>query len=339
MKSLVEQLQYWKDRIEIIFSFLMVPLLLSISFFAIIFTLLIPNQRLIPSSDDVVLGDVDTRVSVSSPIDCGDGVIDVGEDCDSSNLGGATCLSEGYDGGTLACHSNCTFDTSACTTYTPSCGNEILDTNEQCDGVELAGNTCLTRGYDGGSLSCHSNCTFNYSQCYNYSPPEDPDYTPPDPDEVDPDDSHLLDTDGDGVPDYYEDQCPCMNKLVYDSDKDFDNDGLINIDEYKMQIDPCNEDSDNDGMPDGWEVEYGLDPLSDDSLLDPDGDGYNNITEFENQTNPNISNKKIEKLPDTGDVNTIDWTLFIIPAIVLLFLIALFLLVRSTRKNNDFDID
>jgi len=45
---------------------------------------------------------------------CGDGNIDAGEQCDGSNLGGKTCVDLGYDSGTLACSSDCTFDTSGC---------------------------------------------------------------------------------------------------------------------------------------------------------------------------------------------------------------------------------
>ncbi len=49
---------------------------------------------------------------------CGDGVIEVGEDCDGVDLGGATCLSEGFTTGSLSCTASCVLNTSACT-YTP----------------------------------------------------------------------------------------------------------------------------------------------------------------------------------------------------------------------------
>jgi len=49
---------------------------------------------------------------------CGNGVIETGEDCDGTNLGGASCTSLGFSGGTLSCSSTCTYDTSACTTGT-----------------------------------------------------------------------------------------------------------------------------------------------------------------------------------------------------------------------------
>ena len=45
---------------------------------------------------------------------CDDGIIQEVEECDGNNLGGATCQSIGYEGGTLACSSDCAFDTSGC---------------------------------------------------------------------------------------------------------------------------------------------------------------------------------------------------------------------------------
>ncbi len=45
------------------------------------------------------------------------------------------------------------------------CGNNIKEIDEQCDGTDLAGQSCLTRGFSGGNLSCNTNCTFNTSAC------------------------------------------------------------------------------------------------------------------------------------------------------------------------------
>jgi hypothetical protein len=46
------------------------------------------------------------------------------------------------------------------------CGNNIKETGEQCDGTDLGGQTCVSLGYAGGTLSCYSNCTFNTSGCW-----------------------------------------------------------------------------------------------------------------------------------------------------------------------------
>lgn len=45
---------------------------------------------------------------------CGDGIVEAGEDCDVGTLNGMTCQGEGFAGGTLACGTGCTFDTSKC---------------------------------------------------------------------------------------------------------------------------------------------------------------------------------------------------------------------------------
>jgi hypothetical protein len=47
---------------------------------------------------------------------CGDGIVNATEECDGTNLGGATCatIPGGFAGGTLACTASCTRDTSGC---------------------------------------------------------------------------------------------------------------------------------------------------------------------------------------------------------------------------------
>lgn len=50
---------------------------------------------------------------------CGNGVIDAGEQCDGADLQGFDCASLGLNGGTLACDPMmCTFDTSMCSSTT-----------------------------------------------------------------------------------------------------------------------------------------------------------------------------------------------------------------------------
>jgi len=45
---------------------------------------------------------------------CGDEVIGSGEQCDGSNLGGASCVLQGFNSGTLSCTSACIFNTAQC---------------------------------------------------------------------------------------------------------------------------------------------------------------------------------------------------------------------------------
>ena len=47
------------------------------------------------------------------------------------------------------------------------CGNGIINPGETCDGNALAGKTCLTQGFDGGTLLCSVDCfSFDESNCY-----------------------------------------------------------------------------------------------------------------------------------------------------------------------------
>ncbi|MFH0949491.1 MAG: PGF-pre-PGF domain-containing protein, partial [Candidatus Aenigmatarchaeota archaeon] len=51
-------------------------------------------------------------------------------------------------------------------TPTPVCGNDILETGEQCDKNKMGGATCVSRGFaGGGDITCTSACTFNTTAC------------------------------------------------------------------------------------------------------------------------------------------------------------------------------
>ena len=101
---------------------------------------------------------------------CGNGRRDGDEVCDGVDFGGATCETVVGLGSTghLGCQANCAdFDTSECTPPT-TCGNEKLDTGEDCDGKLIpTGATCATvRGVGStGTLSCSSHCMFDISSC------------------------------------------------------------------------------------------------------------------------------------------------------------------------------
>jgi len=92
---------------------------------------------------------------------CGNGMIDGVEDCDGADLGGASCQSEGFDTGSLACDFDCTFDTSACST----CGNGVVEAGEECDVADLGGASCGDIGCSSGVPSCDASCTLNYALC------------------------------------------------------------------------------------------------------------------------------------------------------------------------------
>ncbi len=92
---------------------------------------------------------------------CGNAVINPGEQCDGSDVGGADCTSQGFDGGTLSCSDSCRLDTSAC--YL--CGDGSVDFGEECDGGNLADTTCGDFGFAQGQLGCDDQCHFDTSDC------------------------------------------------------------------------------------------------------------------------------------------------------------------------------
>ena len=120
---------------------------------------------------------------------------------------------------------------------------------------------------------------------------------------------YVADTDGDGMPDWWEDEYG-LDPGVDDSGDDPDGDGYTNLQEYLVGLSPIVAntlgvgwgisldfttdtmtlvlDSDFDGMSDIWEVANGLNPFVDDAGLDPDGDGRTNIEEYNANTNPHV---------------------------------------------------
>jgi hypothetical protein len=64
-----------------------------------------------------VLANSQGKITITVKISvCGNNIKETGEQCDGSDLGGATCQSLGYSGGTLSCRPDCTFNTSGCWT-------------------------------------------------------------------------------------------------------------------------------------------------------------------------------------------------------------------------------
>ena len=45
------------------------------------------------------------------------------------------------------------------------CGDDIINGSEQCDGADLGGASCVSRGYASGTLSCSGSCTFETNAC------------------------------------------------------------------------------------------------------------------------------------------------------------------------------
>jgi len=110
-----------------------------------------------------------TGFDTSRCTNCGNGEMDGEEVCDGMNLGGQTCVTQGWYGGQLTCSADCgTFDDGSCIAA-GQCGDGLVQTTygEDCDGVNLNAQTCLTLGYGQGSgeLGCTGGCVFDETAC------------------------------------------------------------------------------------------------------------------------------------------------------------------------------
>ncbi len=93
---------------------------------------------------------------------CGNGIADGPEECEGSQLQGATCHSQGHYPGTLACSEDCRFDFSGCG---GTCGDGVVQElhGEQCDQGSFE-ETCPGLGAWHGVVSC-SACLVDTSGC------------------------------------------------------------------------------------------------------------------------------------------------------------------------------
>ncbi len=99
------------------------------------------------------------------PNECGDGVICEADQCEGSNLNGQTCLSQGFNGGTLSCNTTtCFFDTSGC--YT--CGNGTCESAKGETPANCQSDCCPYASYSWTRGDCEVMC--GGTQCgYTYA--------------------------------------------------------------------------------------------------------------------------------------------------------------------------
>lgn len=108
--------------------------------------------------------DAGSPPSPDCSVSCGNGRLDVWEQCDGTELGGASCTELGFYGGELSCHDNCMFDLTECG---DKCGDGVVDVGEQCDGSDFSGRTCVEMGFGAGILRCSADCAVIDIACHN----------------------------------------------------------------------------------------------------------------------------------------------------------------------------
>jgi hypothetical protein len=122
-----------------------------------------------PEGADCFYGEAGScHAGACDPWYCGDNRVTAGEACDGTDLGQSTmggkntCIDAGYySAAGLACKATCVFDTSACTGG--KCGDGMINGPELCDGA--TNRTCISIGFDAGSVSCNNQCGFQIRDC------------------------------------------------------------------------------------------------------------------------------------------------------------------------------
>ena len=97
---------------------------------------------------------------------CGDGAVDVLEQCDGTDLGTSTCADFGYYRGAPTCSTVCQLEITGCD---GRCGDGAVEPafGEFCDQAPPAG-TCLTYGYDAGYVGCSQACSVDAGHCERF---------------------------------------------------------------------------------------------------------------------------------------------------------------------------
>lgn len=119
------------------------------------------------------------------------------------------------------------------------------------------------------------------------------------------------DTDADGIPDVWEGSFFAGDLTKLSRTGDFDNDGLMDPDEYARDSDPTKPDTDGDGLPDRVETKTGTfvsatNTGSDPKKADTDGDGLGDSAEVNGTpaTNPNRADSDGDGFDDPSELAT-----------------------------------
>lgn len=111
--------------------------------------------------------EIATLLAGGTVSECGNGLVEAGEDCDFGDLNGGSCIDEGFGGGgVLSCGAGCVYNAEQCVAAV--CGNGLIEEGEECDGGNFGGLTCLDFGFtsDETPLECFE-CAIETDLCQN----------------------------------------------------------------------------------------------------------------------------------------------------------------------------
>lgn len=133
-----------------------------------------------------------------------------------------------------------------CNSKTKVCANPTCDEDGEVNAGETdvdCGGKCETKCTLGDDCIIDADCTSGYCNNKKCESSED------------------RDSDKDGMPDWWESEHGLDPNDPNDANLDEDDEGVINLDEFKYKSDPSKPDSDSDGYSDKQEIDSGTDPL------------------------------------------------------------------------------
>ena len=117
------------------------------------------------NNNDGAFMDSDTASSSADAGSSDGALMDLPSDTTTTTTTGGD-TTDTTDGGTTDTTDGGTTDTTTTTGGAGNCGDGVIDSNEQCDGMDLNGFTCTQLGYGGGTLACDPvTCTYDTSGC------------------------------------------------------------------------------------------------------------------------------------------------------------------------------
>jgi hypothetical protein len=140
------------------------------------------------------------------------------------------------------------------------------------------------------------------------------------------------DTDGDNMPDWWEEVHGFDKNDPLDANNDSDNDDLTNFEEFKNNTDPHYYDSECDGLSDVDEIKiYKTSPIH----ADTDGDGYYDAEEIDENSNP-LDQKDIPNRNDNNDKKSKerDYTIFIILGVIIILILIILTMFMYLRMKK-----